>query len=228
MKQSAFAWALVLIVVGGLGISIVLFPFYQQVSLMLADEGEYRQALQRYQEEASQGEDTLPILVSTVKMLQELAKEQQGITLTENYVAHHPDDLGAVDFLLKLYGDTNRELEFLQLYQARGPRPPSEELLRSVQKTTESLGYVDQEVPVLEELVNSHDALPKEYYRLAYFLSAKHEDEKAVDVVRKMLQKFPIDTLSNLKIDLAIRILVRQNHIDEAINAHNFICKRHP
>ncbi len=216
MKRSSTMGILIFVVALAVAVSILLFPFYEQISLMLADEGHYSEALQRYQGELTGGEDTLPVLVSTVKMLDELSRSQEAMNLATSFVANHPDNPQAVAFLLQLYKDSNRENQFLNLFLSHGPKPASESLLRVAQQICESLGDVRAEIPILAELVYQHDGTPKEHFRLAYFLAREGNTEKAADAIQAMINKFPVDALSNLQIDLAVRILIRQNRIDEA------------
>lgn len=217
MNSRSYVGPIIFVAICGLLASIVLFPFYEQVSIMIADDGQYQAALRRYQKQLhSQASESLPAVVSTVRLLQENGRDREGIVLAEGYLVAHPDDPQALAFLAQLYSEAARDDEALEILQRQYALNPDEKTLRNIARTCEGLGHADCERKALELLVYHYRAQPREFHRLAYFYSAAGEFDKAIDVIHHLIQTTPPEKLSYIEASFAIRLLAYHGLPQEA------------
>lgn len=216
MKGHSSIGAVLFVVVVGVGTSLLIFPRYEQVSLMIADSGEYQAALQRFQKQIASGKEDLPTLVSTVHLLQENGRDREAIHLVENYVDSHPNDNDAMQYLAQLYRHAVRLDEYVEVLWALQGRQPTEKYLHDIALYSSEIGNIRSEQAALEQLFQHYPMSYKEYQRLAYFYAAQEKGSKAIEVMRTFIQTTPMEKISYLQANYIIRLFIYEGYQDDA------------
>ncbi|MDP1834913.1 MAG: hypothetical protein Q8K75_03195 [Chlamydiales bacterium] len=216
MKRNWYLLAIIFVALGGVLASVIIFPFYEQVSLMLEDEGQYSTALRRYQDQLEQGETTLPLIAATVKLLKENGRDLESTELVEKFVDHHPNDPEALAFLALQYKLASRYSDEARILQRQYKIAPSQTILAHLAGLYELESDHEHEQQVLEDLVYHYRATTKEHFRLAYFYAKEGRLDRAEDVMRRMVQNVPLTQLTYEQATFGIRVFAARGNIEGA------------
>lgn len=200
----------------GLLVGVILFPFYQQLSLMFLYDRQVHKALPRYEELYAEGEHSAAVVAPLTELELEEANQNQAIHIVSDYVAQHPHSLDALETFGRLLKENHYLHAYVNILEKINRLDPSIKNLREQRELYDYFGDHDAVIKTLEQITSFPDAISTEYRDLAYLYASKQKSDQALATLRAMLQHVPLDRLSLDDATFAVSYLVNSGHSEEA------------
>lgn len=212
----------------GLALAFLLFPYYQQLALMLFYDQQYQKAMVRYLDLYDSGERGAEVVAPLIVLEQKEAKDDIAVKLAQDYLVKYPNSMDARLLLGSLLKAESRNYAYAENLLEITHLRPSLENWRELLALFEMLQMPEEYFEVLTEIVRWPGAKSQEYTTLAYLYATQGNTQKALETLASMTTFLPMDQLYLVDIQFAARFLIDQGELEEGLQLVERFVSLHP
>jgi thioredoxin-like negative regulator of GroEL len=185
----------VLMVLIGLGVSVLVLPSDDEVSLIILKErmdSRYAQAQEHYRKRLESGEVSIDVVMPLVKLYVESGAVDKAIAAMEQFVTLHPDSVEARNELGRLYQLAKRSDDYIKNLEALSKIKVNREVLTTLSNLYKEQGQTDKQAQVLTTLAASKAMLqPQQVVDLANHMLTEKKTDEAIALLQKYMKEHP-------------------------------------
>jgi tetratricopeptide (TPR) repeat protein len=212
-----FYWGTILLALAGLLVSWVIFPGDDELAFLQYKDQQYSKALVLYELQVSKGNHTPQVIIPLIDLYLKNGQIDQVVELMEAFTEQHPDNIEARRQLGVYYQYAQRQDDYRRNLEILYQLAPSPEILRRLSDIYSFNGNIDRQVAILEELVNRHTPVEKDYTDLAYLYAARGEYDSAIATLEQLLTRSP-STVQPGTVEFLINLLLDTGRVDDAFD----------
>lgn len=182
--------SLVLIFISALALSILFVPREEEVAFLHLSDKDYTIARVIYENQADSEEDPdQGSIFPLVKVLLENGETDKALAQLKKLVEDEPNNLEALQFLAKVYKDTEETHKYISTLRVIYKMKPDPELLREIIAYDDFIQAEGDQMVALQELVKKGVAKSQEIHQLATLYLEQKKTEEAIQLLQQVLPK---------------------------------------
>ena len=189
-------WILPVILLAA-GMSYLFIPKNQDLALVQFRSKEFYSAQATYLKEIEDGNDSVEVVRGLVELYIHYGEVDQAIELMRSYVKKHPSDISALQKLAKYYQYAQRYDDYIRTLEEIRELKPDVDVLRQLADLYNTLGRYQDQVTILQGIVNSAEAEPRDYLNLAQIGASLGQLNVAVETLQALYE----DTKGDVELD---------------------------
>src|SRR5713101_6712547 len=146
----------VVLIVMGLGLSILLVPGKGELALIHFKDKEYEVARRSYEERLSSGNRSIDVVIPLTQLYLQFGEVEKAVQLMEEFVRDNPNDVGALQRLGKFFQYAERRQDYLKILERLAALDPTEDHLRELASTYNFTAQYEKQIQVLKILVEKY------------------------------------------------------------------------
>lgn len=180
-----------IIVLVGLGISLLFIPQSSELNLMHMKGQQFDLAMVKYEKQFKSGDRSVSVSSPLVELYTYFGEINKAIEVIEGFLEAHPDDYEARQMLAKLYWDEQRTDDYLiQLEQLTYQRP-TEAGFRELYTLYETKARPEKQLRSLSTMISLYPGEMDDYVTLAYLQASDGKVNDALKTLQTLEVKHP-------------------------------------
>jgi len=217
MDSKKYYSALFIICIAAVVVSFLLLPTSPETGFMFLRDKQYERSYERFRDLYESGDRSRDVVIPMVNLLLEYAQIDHALELMEEYADRHPDSVDTLQYLAKIYKETNHSYEYLRTLEKIYEMQPTVEVLREKERYYGYVGDLESEIEALKTIVSKYRPIDKEYLELTYQYASRGNLKEATETVLHFLNNVPVSTLELPAVTFAIDLLSDQNQSKKAL-----------
>ncbi len=206
----------VLLAVIGLVASLYLIPRTPEIALINFKDKRFDEARAAYEQQLKEGSLKPEVVNTLVDLYLQVGAIDQAISVMEQYIAKHPDNIEARNRLGQLYQFAQRPDDYLRNLEEINRLQPTPETLQALSQIYNFKGDYDKQVETLKALITTDQTSPSErYVDLANLQASRQARADAIATLLAMKEKHP-NAFTFQQIELLVSLLLDEKRAEEA------------
>jgi tetratricopeptide (TPR) repeat protein len=183
--------AVVLIVMGFLGISLQFIPGISELNLMHMKGRQFDLAKIKFEKQFKSGDRSVSVSAPLVDLYTYFGEIDKAIAVIEGFLEAHPRDYEARQMLAKLYWDEQRTDDYLIQLEKLTYQRPTEEGFRELYALYETKARPEKQLRSLSTMVSLYPGKMDDYVTLAYLQASDGNITDALKTLQTLEIRHP-------------------------------------
>jgi hypothetical protein len=193
--KTYFFWIILMTLVGA-ALSIFLIPDAGTIAHIHTQAQRYKEAQNYYAKQYKKGVRTPELLYRLSQLELKRGNIDAAVTYGEELMRRYPQNLSALKYMENLYAsnlDFQKYFETLKKEEALQPKgtPENVRTLQSLAVWYASANQPGQKAKILEEIIKTQRASPKNYTDWAYYFAQQKQYGDAARIMEEKMARFP-------------------------------------